>query len=383
MPKYDLGLVKGPQGDTGLRGPQGLQGAQGPKGDTGAQGAQGLRGELGPVGPQGIQGLKGETGAQGPQGLKGNTGPTGPQGIQGAKGAAGAVGAQGAQGIQGPKGDQGERGLQGPKGAVGASGKSAYVAAAESGYTGDEAAFNGALAQLPPHVASRSNPHGVTAAQVGADPAGSAAAAQGGLNAHAGRRDNPHGVTAAQLGAVSAAGKASVGEAQAGADDTKWMTPARTKNAFDSFLGSTALLGYELLATVPYTSLTSNSNGTINLANGANRYRFLVFASTLLADGAASIRFLGEPMNLYSWFMRMQLRTSVASPAGTGGIIFPLPDGQVFSVNVESYESQSIIVSDVRGGRGFANITTNINYNIDGNQTTPLRSGELKIWGVR
>lgn len=44
------------------------------------------------------------------------------------------------------------------------------------------------------------NPHGVTAEQVGADPAGAAAAVAGDLGSHAGRTDNPHGVTAEQVG---------------------------------------------------------------------------------------------------------------------------------------------------------------------------------------
>ncbi|WP_369284019.1 glycine-rich domain-containing protein [Oscillibacter sp. GMB15532] len=46
--------------------------------------------------------------------------------------------------------------------------------------------------------------HTHTAAQIGADPSGSAAAVQASLNAHTVRTDNPHGVTAGQIGAVSA-----------------------------------------------------------------------------------------------------------------------------------------------------------------------------------
>ena len=53
------------------------------------------------------------------------------------------------------------------------------------------------------HVASSANPHGVTAAQAGADPAGSAATVQSNLDTHAGLTNNPHSVTAAQLGAVT------------------------------------------------------------------------------------------------------------------------------------------------------------------------------------
>ena len=47
------------------------------------------------------------------------------------------------------------------------------------------------------HAGRRDNPHGVTAAQVGA-------ATSAALNAHTGNRSNPHGVTAAQVGAAPA-----------------------------------------------------------------------------------------------------------------------------------------------------------------------------------
>lgn len=60
-----------------------------------------------------------------------------------------------------------------------------------------------------------SNPHSVTAAQVGADPAGSAAAVQSSLSAHTGNRSNPHGVTAQQVGADPAGTAAAVQQALA------------------------------------------------------------------------------------------------------------------------------------------------------------------------
>ena len=52
---------------------------------------------------------------------------------------------------------------------------------------------------LDAHTGNRNNPHGVTAAQVGA-------AAATALTAHTGNRNNPHGVTAAQIGALTPAG---------------------------------------------------------------------------------------------------------------------------------------------------------------------------------
>ena len=117
-----------------------------PKGDKGDMGAQG---ETGPEGPQGPQGVQGEQGPQGATGPQGEIGPVGPQGEQG---------------IQGPEGPQG------PAGVKGTDGKSAYSSAVDGGYTGNEANFNAALAGVPAHIASKSNPHGVTAAQVGALP---------------------------------------------------------------------------------------------------------------------------------------------------------------------------------------------------------------------
>lgn len=189
-----LGQLQGPQG---AQGPAGAQGPTGPQGEQGPVGPQGEQGIQGPQGKQGIQGPKGDTGAAGP---KGDPGPEGPQGIQGPKGDTGATGATGPQGIQGEQGPAGPQGPQGVQGVAGADGKSAYQAAVESGYSGTETAFNGALAEVPGHISATNNPHAVTAAQVGADPAGSAAAVQTSLTAHTGSQNNPHSVTAAQVG---------------------------------------------------------------------------------------------------------------------------------------------------------------------------------------
>lgn len=68
----------------------------------------------------------------------------------------------------GSKGSTGATGADGAAGSDGADGKSAYQAAVEGGYSGTETGLNNALAQVPSHIANTSNPHGVTAAQVGA-----------------------------------------------------------------------------------------------------------------------------------------------------------------------------------------------------------------------
>ena len=154
--------IKGSKGDTG---PQGGKGDKGDKGDTGPAGA-GLSisgsvasynalpknltaadagkayfveadgklyiwsGSAFPAEGEGSQfkGDKGDKGDTGPQGPKGATGDTGPQG---------------------PQGDKGDTGNTGPQGPSGAAGKSAYASAQDGGYTGTEAAFNAALAQVP------------------------------------------------------------------------------------------------------------------------------------------------------------------------------------------------------------------------------------------
>lgn len=177
-----LAALKGEKGDTGERGPQGEQGIQGPKGDTGEPGPQG------PAGADGKDGISvthewvgttlSITSASGTSSadLKGEKGEQGIQGIQGPKGD---TGEQGPQGIQGPQGVQGPEGPQGPAGVAGSDGKSAYQTAVEAGYAGTETAFNEALKDVPGHIANKDNPHGVTAAQVGAIPSSEKGAASG------------------------------------------------------------------------------------------------------------------------------------------------------------------------------------------------------------
>lgn len=227
--------VRGPQGPQGVQGQQGAQGARGPQGIQGVQGAQGIQGKqgetgpagpVGPAGPSGPQGERGNDGADGksfvvqdvfatlgelksaiPYGdeyayqvtdeddeifiwsekagtwvslgkLQGPAGPAGAQGPVGPVGPTGPQGPQGIQGIQGNEGPVGPQGEQGPAGVSGKDGKSAYQSAAENGYSGTETAFNEAMVAMPGHIEDKNNPHGVTPAKIGADPAGSASAAQ-------------------------------------------------------------------------------------------------------------------------------------------------------------------------------------------------------------
>ena len=54
---------------------------------------------------------------------------------------------------------------------------------------------------LNSHIANKNNPHGITAEQIGADTAGSAAAVAATLTSHTSNSSNPHNVTAEQVGA--------------------------------------------------------------------------------------------------------------------------------------------------------------------------------------
>lgn len=64
----------------------------------------------------------------------------------------------------------------------------------------------GAYLLLNQHMQNQDNPHGVTAEQVGADAAGSAATVQTNLTNHINNKNNPHGVTPGQIGAIPSSG---------------------------------------------------------------------------------------------------------------------------------------------------------------------------------
>ena len=65
-------------------------------------------------------------------------------------------GDKGEKGDTGAKGETGSQGPTGPQGDPGAAGKSAYQAAKDGGYTGTEAAFNAALAQVASKITKAS-----------------------------------------------------------------------------------------------------------------------------------------------------------------------------------------------------------------------------------
>ena len=84
--------------------------------------------------------------------------------------------------------------IQGP---TGPAGKSAYVAAVEAGYSGNEDTFNAQMSAVATHVSDTNNPHGVTKAQVGLSYVDNVKQAP---YTHVSDKANPHGVTKAQVG---------------------------------------------------------------------------------------------------------------------------------------------------------------------------------------
>ena len=116
--------------------------------------------------------------------------------------------------------------------------KAAYQKAVQA-----ENGIGTAQSSLDAHINNKENPHGATAVQVGADPAGSAAAVQANLTAHEGdavkhvtaeertawngkaaaadltahinNKSNPHGVTAGQTGALPLSGGTMTGSLKA------------------------------------------------------------------------------------------------------------------------------------------------------------------------
>ena len=83
--------------------------------------------------------------ARGEKGEKGEKGEPGEQGVPGEKGETGEKGEPGAKGDSGEKGEPGEPGKDGIDGRDGADGKSAYLLAAEHGYSGSESEWLASL----------------------------------------------------------------------------------------------------------------------------------------------------------------------------------------------------------------------------------------------
>ena len=238
---------QGAKGDTGPEGPKGEPGPQGPVGETGPQGPQG---EVGPQGPKGDPGLDGE----GAYTAAASSGYTGTEEEFNAA-LAGMPEHQSDQSAHVSTAERdGWNGKLSPANikagtniTVTASGNDVTISSSASGEPislinnlTTASAGQGALdavqgkilndskadtnhnhagvyqpvgeyltAEADPTVpawAKAANKPSYTAAEVGADPAGSSAGVQTNRSAHTGNQSNPHNVTAAQAGAVPISG---------------------------------------------------------------------------------------------------------------------------------------------------------------------------------
>ena len=208
----NLGIPAGAKGD---------KGEVGPKGDTGEQG------------PEGEQGPKGDTGAQGPQGETGADGfsPV----VQTSK-----TGRTTTITITDKDGTHTATVLDGAGGSGSGDMSCATYDTDGDGVVDDSARLGGQLpayyataAGLTAHAGDTSNPHGVTAAQVGADASGSAAAVQSSLTAHMG--DTSH-ITASERSAWNAKQAALTFDTAPAAGSTNPVTSGGVKTALDAKL---------------------------------------------------------------------------------------------------------------------------------------------------
>lgn len=224
---------QGIQGETGPAGPQGPQGEQGEPGQTGAtgpQGEQGPQGPAGPTGPQGEQGLAGATGPQGPAGTSiesiGRTAGTGAPGttdtytITMTDGSSATFTVYNGANGEG-SGDFMADGSVPMTGTLQMGGNLIQNVAAPTAATDVarlqevQAITVASLGAIP--TTEKGTANGVATLgsdgkvpsgqlpEMNYDPAGSAAEVQANLTAHVNDKNNPHGVTAAQVGAVPTA----------------------------------------------------------------------------------------------------------------------------------------------------------------------------------
>lgn len=275
--------IRGPQGPQGVQGPQGSIGAQGVQGLQGPRGPQGLPGADGADGRSFVL-----LGSYAGMAALLEAHPTGAAGdayaIDGESGVTVAlwdtdaqvwknIGAlRGPQGIQGIQGPEGAQGVQGVQGVPGTAGKSAFSAAQEGGYTGTEAAFNQSLAGLDGmarkkvpaaagNLAALDSTGGLADSgkkPADFDPAGSAEAVRGSLSTHTGNTQNPHGVTAAQVGADPAGSASSA------------LTAAKAYT--DGQLGAFSVKPFYAGATAPENTnllwIDTQSGGVLKYHNG-------------------------------------------------------------------------------------------------------------------
>ncbi len=356
-------------GAVGAEGPQGIQGVQGPAGATGPQGPQGpqgIQGEVGPQGPQALQGIQGETGPQGPQGVQG---PQGPQGLQGETGPAGTTSWNGitdkptTDGIT--EGSSNRyftdarvrstvlTGLQTTSGAAVAATDSVLVALGKlQNRTASNATATAAVgAQIENHIADTNNPHQVTAAQIGAEPAITVLPiAKGGTGAN-----------------TTEAARASLG-----------IADQQAYTLFEHFMqGNLALNNLRNLtggggsSASSLASRTYNSTGVVTLATGTSA---VVAHSTMGVDqvNENAVDFLRAPKHIFtSRCAFFQLPSGLVTGLWYSGFIDnyngPSVNGAYFRI-VNDEDLQCVVVSN-----GFENVT---------NQGFRPAVGEMNLYEV-
>ena len=152
----DSGLpARGEKGEPGEKGDPGEQGVPGEKGETGEKGEPGAKGDPGEKGEPGAPGKDGVDGRDGADGksaylLAAEHGYSGSESewlasLKGEKGDKGDTGAAGEKGDTGAAGKDGRDGTDGAAGRDGVNGASAYEIAVQHGYSGSEEAWLASL----------------------------------------------------------------------------------------------------------------------------------------------------------------------------------------------------------------------------------------------
>lgn len=223
--------------------------------------------------------------------------------------------------------------------------------------------------KLSAHTASRNNPHRVTAVQAGADAAGTAeqkvavhtadqqahkalfdAAARDAqtkantaeANAKKASRPSTWLPTAAEIGAIQSGSKATTAEARAGTDNTKWMTPIRTKEAMEGKI-TLALQPGDIIHTMrkdigsgflpcdgsmvntsSYPALSGLLPKTINLSTLGAATALAIHMSYPIRMYNNTIYFVDESSNNSQWKIRKSaypFTTTTIANTGTNRII--------------------------------------------------------------
>lgn len=172
--------------------------------------------------------------------------------------------------------DQGQ--LQGP---TGSTGKSAYNAAVEGGYQGNEDTFNAQMAGMPTHIADTNNPHSVTKSQLGLGDVDNtsdqdkpiSSAQQAALNSKQAK------ITAS--GILKGNGDGAVGEATPRIDYAAVSTIVTATLLSSGWTGTSAPFVYELSV----SGVTASSNQEVLPATTVTADQLAAIQSANIVDG--------------------------------------------------------------------------------------------------